>query len=148
MLILLVISLPLVGAEIKEELEPKINELNKDNNLAKYKIFLPLTIKISSEKEEFSVKINKDGNVAFADENKIDITIRGKEDDLTKILNSDENDLEDYIKNINVYGVSFKGKVAVIIGEKIFKTKFNKNKALNDKILGAVVYPLTLFLKN
>ncbi|MEK6907334.1 MAG: hypothetical protein AABW45_02305 [Nanoarchaeota archaeon] len=142
LILFLLLTLPLVDATVKEELQPKLNELEQFN-LAKYKAFLPLTVKVNSldKNESFLVKLNKDGKISFADEGKVDIVIQGNEKNLINVLNSDENNFN----NINVYGTSFKGKISLIIAEKITKTKFNKNKTVGDKILGAVIYPVTLF---
>jgi len=144
LLIFLLLSIPLADASVKEELEPRIDKLEQDSNLAKYKFFLPLTVKISGENEEFLISLMKEGSIGFVNDAKVDIVIQGKEEDLVNILDADDEEFKKHLNNLNIYGTSFKGKMAVLIAEKITKTKFNKNKTLGDKILGAVIYPLTL----
>lgn len=139
--------MPLADASVKDEVQIKINDAEK-YNLAKYKLFLPLTVKINNldDNEELIVKLEKNGKILFTEQGKVEIIIQGSEQDLINVF-QDEN-FKENIKNINVYGVTFKGKVAVILAERILKVKFNQDKNLGDKILGAVIYPVTLFLKN
>jgi len=103
-----------------------------------------LTVKVSSENGEFLLSLTKDGNIEFVNDAKVDIIIQGNEEDLVNILDADDEEFKTHLNNLNIYGTSFKGKMAVLIAEKITKTKFNKNKTLGDRILGAVIYPLTL----
>lgn len=147
-IIFLLILMPLANASVKDNLEPKLTNLGENFNLAKYKIVLPLNVKIISldTNEEFIVSLTKEGKIEFTDKIKVDITIQSNEKDLIKLI--DSKNFKEEINNINVYGNSLKGKIAVLIAEKISKSKFNKNKSLSDKILGYVVYPITLLVKN
>ncbi len=140
--------MPLANASVKDNLEPKLTNLGENFNLAKYKIVLPLNVKVISldTNEEFLVSLTKEGKIEFTDKTKVDITIQGNEKDLIKLI--DPKNFKESINNVNIYGSSFKGKMAVLIAEKISKSKFNKTKSLSDKILGYVVYPITLLVKN
>ena len=140
--------MPLANASVKDNLEPKLTNLGENFNLAKYKIVLPLNVKVISldTNEEFLVSLTKEGKIEFTDKTKVDITIQGNEKDLIKLI--DPKNFKEFINSVNVYGNSFKGKMAVLIAEKISKSKFNKTKSLSDKILGYVVYPITLLVKN
>ncbi|MEK6835065.1 MAG: hypothetical protein AABX61_02265 [Nanoarchaeota archaeon] len=147
-IIFLLILMPLANASVKDNLEPKLTNLGENFNLAKYKIVLPLNVKVISldTNEEFLVSLTKEGKIEFTDKTKVDITIQGNEKDLIKLI--DPKNFKESINNVNIYGSSFKGKMAVLIAEKISKSKFNKTKSLSDKILGYVVYPITLLVKN
>ncbi len=150
-LIFLITFIPLANAGFKEELEPKLNDLQAQYDLAKYKRFLPLTVKILSldEQEEFLVKINKEGKIEFLNSGKIDIAIYGNEKDLINVLNSDDKNIKENIVDLNFKGESLKGKIALFIAEKYSKVRLNKNKSFSDKVVAAVVYPITgLFVKN
>ena len=150
-LILLITLIPFANAGFKEELKPKLDDIQSQYDLAKHKRFLPLTVKILSldKREEFLVKISKEGKIEFLNSGKIDIAIYGNEKDLINVLNSDDKNIKENIVDLNFKGESLKGKIALFIAEKYSKVKLNKNKSFSDKVVAAVVYPITgLFIKN
>ncbi|MEX2016972.1 MAG: hypothetical protein WD876_00680 [Candidatus Pacearchaeota archaeon] len=128
LLMFLIVLAPLVTAGVKENIESKLNEIEKKFDLAKYSLFLPITIKISvlDKDETFFVKINKNGKFDILDDAKANIVIQGNEEFLKKVLNSDDKDFENDVSKINVYGTSLKGEISIIVAEKISSTHFSK----------------------
>jgi len=142
--LILLISMSFVDAGLKEKTEVakgNIEELIPSESVS---IALPLTFKVmTNEGEKFFIYVNKEGEGSFLDNADYDLVIEGKEEDLERFL--DVNEEENFIKNlesISVESNSFKGHVAVETAESILGVKISKNKSFSQKLIGFFIRPL------
>ena len=140
----------LESMSLREVLEYKIEDIEREMPTKMVKIGLPLTMLVEIEdNENFCVVINKKGKVFVLDVcGNEDVIIKGGEEELKNLFVTETNqELIDKVIDLEIKAISFKGKLITQIIENYFGMKIVKDKSTSQKIMSIVVVPIVGVVK-
>ena len=131
---------------LREILEYKVSDIEREMPVSVIKIALPLSINVD---EDFCVVVNKAGEVFVLDLcGNYDVVVSGGEEELKNLFLTETNqELVDKVIELEIKSVSFKGKLVTQIIENYFGIKFVKEKSVSQKIMSIVVVPVVGIVK-
>jgi len=130
---------------LKEVLEYKTEDIEREMPLSIIKISLPLILNVELENNEtFCIIINKIGKISILGPcNYPDIIIKSDEEKLKNLFLTETNqELIDKITQITIEPVTFRGKLITQIIENYFDIKIVKNKSTSQKLIAIVTVPI------
>ncbi len=150
-LILLIITFSI---NVNASLRDSVNEMINSDEFIVIKIpdiigQFTAKIEVTDTNEVFYLSIEKEGKfstLVIKDEGKEDVILRGTEDNLFNLLNSDEETLKSNIELVEIEPITFKGRMAVEFAEQNLNVKIVKKKKLGDKLARITIFPVVKLL--
>lgn len=143
LLILILLTFQLVEADLQETLELEKNNLENLIPARKAGIALPIIFEVVTDEESLLVMIDDDGKISFPSNINPDLVIGGKEVNLAKFLGIEsKQDLIETLNLISIEAITFKGKVAVEVGENLLDIEIMKEKSFSQRFIGFFVKPV------